>query len=383
MKSLKGPSFLTEEGSIFFYISLALFIVLVVLGHFLVSIVVGLGLLVAIRFNSKKFEDRKKELNQYLIEFTNSVDDMSRQALLNFPIPLTIISQEGDLHWYNSKFKEVVKKEKGHKDNIKSYFPSFPFKELAENGENTSIDLQYGSKNFNVLFSVIEGNEPGNPVYLLYFLDNTRFVTLRDVYTAEKTLVAVIEVDNFDEISKKMDRVERTSLMARIERELTVMAQRMNGIIVKHLEDRFIMVFENRFYENLVTKKFDILEDVKEIKTEKEEYFTLSIGLGVGAKTLTQQYDNSLGALSIALGRGGDQAVVKTPTKVTYYGGRSKAVEKSTKVKARIMANAIRQIMAQSSNVIISGHKSGDMDSFGAALGIHAIAKAMKTLLLS
>jgi c-di-AMP phosphodiesterase-like protein len=228
-----------------------------------------------------------------------------------------------------------------------------------------------------VIFSKIEANETDSAVYMLYFLDNTRFTNLKEAYSSEKTLVAVIEIDNFDEISKKMDRVEKTSLMARIEKELNVFAQRMNGFMVKHLDDRFLVIFENRFLDNLMTKKFDILEQVKQIKTEKDEYFTLSIGLGTGGKTINQQYEYSLGALSIALGRGGDQAVVKGLTKVTYFGGRSKAVEKSTKVKARIIANALRQIIAQSSNIIITGHKSGDMDSFGAALGIHAIAKAM------
>lgn len=377
MKGLKGRSFLTEEGSIFFYISLALFITMVILGNYYTSLLAGVAILVAIRINSNKFEDRKKELNQYLIEFTNTIDDMSRQALLNFPIPLTIIGSDGEIHWYNSKFKEVVKNDKGHKDHIKSYFPAFSMKNLLDANENASFDVQYGTKNYNVIFSKIEGNETDSAVYMLYFLDNTRFTNLKEAYSAEKTLVAVVEIDNFDEISKKMDRVEKTSLMARIERELSVFTQRMNGFMVKHLDDRFLIIFENRFLDNLMTKKFDILEQVKQIKTDKDEYFTLSVGLGVGGKTLNQQYESSLGALSIALGRGGDQAVVKGLTKVTYFGGRSKAVEKSTKVKSRIIANALRQIIAQSSNIIITGHKSGDMDSFGASLAIHAIAKAM------
>ena len=174
-----------------------------------------------------------------------------------------------------------------------------------------------------------------------------------------------------------MDRVDRASLMATIEKHLNLFAQRMNGFAVKYLDDRFVIIFENRFLENLETKKFDVLEEIKEIRTEKDEFFTLSFGVGIGGKTLNQQFDYAKGALSIALGRGGDQAVVKSPGKVNYYGGRSKAVEKRSKVKARMISNAIRQIISQSSNVIITGHKTGDMDSLGAALGIYAIAKAM------
>jgi c-di-AMP phosphodiesterase-like protein len=266
---------------------------------------------------------------------------------------------------------------KSHKDNIKDFIPGFPLKNLKENGESASFDIQNGTKNFNIIYNRVEDHDKESSVYLLFLIDNTRFISLKEIYSAEKSLVALVEIDNFDEISKKMDRVDRSSLMARIEKELNTFAQRMNGFAIKYLDDRFILLFENRFLENLETKKFDILESVKLIRTEKDEFFTLSVGVGVNAKSLNQQFEFAKGALSIALGRGGDQAVVKSAGKVSYYGGRSKAVEKSSKVKARMIANAIRQIIAQSSNVIITGHKSGDIDSFGASLGIYAIAKAM------
>lgn len=377
MKIFKTPNFLMEESKTFFYITLILFLTLIIVGNYYVSLMAGILILVAIRIRTKKHETRKKQLNQYLIEFTNNIDGMSRKALLNFPIPLVIISEDGIVYWYNSKFKEVMNSEKGHKDNIKEYFPSFQLKELVENGENTSFDMQYGAKNFSIMYNRVESQENESTVYLLYLLDNTRYINLKEAYTDERTLIAIIELDNFDEISKKMDRVERSSLLVKIEKEFNTFAQSMNGFVLKFLDDRYVVMFENRFLENLETKKFDILEIVKAIRTEKDEFFTLSIGVSVSAKSLSQQYEYSLGALSIALGRGGDQAVVKSPSKVSYYGGKSKAVEKRTKVKARMIANAIRQIISQSSNVIITGHKSGDMDSFGAAIGICAIAKAL------
>jgi len=377
MKIFKGPIFLKEDNSTFFYIAIILMIATFVQQNYAMGVVSGLLILIAIAISAKKHEDRKKQLNQYLIEFTNTIDDMSRKALLNFPIPLTIISEEGEVHWYNSKFNEAIKGQMGHQDNIRGYIAGFPLKNLVDNGESASFDVQNGNKNFNVIFNKVEDSDKENAVYLLFFIDNTRFTSLKDLYTSEKTLVALVEIDNFDEISKKMDRVDRSSLMAKIEKEVNIYAQRMNGYAIKYLDDRFMMLFENRFLDNLEKKKFDILESVKRIRTEKDEFFTLSIGVGVSAKSLNQQYDLAKGALSIALGRGGDQAVVKSTGKVSYYGGRSKAVEKSSKVKARMIANAIRQIIAQSSNVIITGHKSGDIDSFGAALGIHAIAKAM------
>jgi len=171
--------------------------------------------------------------------------------------------------------------------------------------------------------------------------------------------------------------MERASISGEIEKKLDTFAKRMNGIALKYLDDRYILFFENKHLENLETKRFDILEDVKDLKAENGDYFTLSIGIGINAKTISQQYDYARGALDIALGRGGDQAVVKSSGKVKYYGGKSRAVEKRTKVKARMISYALRQIISQSSNVVITGHKVGDMDSFGASMGIFAIAKGM------
>lgn len=377
MKIFKGPNFLMEDSKIFFYISLIMLAVFLIRGEYIIVCIAMVVILMAIRRSSSRYEDRKKQLNQYLIEFTNTIDGMSKQALLNFPIPLLIISDTGVVYWYNSKFKETLGSKKGHMENIKEYFPSFPLDDLEESTESSSFDLQSGSRNFNVMYNKVEGSGDESTVYLLYLLDNTRFTSLKDVYIAEKSIIALVEIDNFDEMYKKMDRVSRATLMARIEKELSIFAQRMNGYAIKYLDDRFVIMFENRFLENLETKKFDILEDVKKIRTDKDEFFTLSFGVGIGGKTLNQQFDYANGALSIALGRGGDQAVVKSPGKVNYYGGRSKAVEKRSKVKARMISNALRQIFSQSSNVIITGHKSGDMDSLGAALGIYAIAKVM------
>jgi c-di-AMP phosphodiesterase-like protein len=377
MKIFRGPNFLMEDSSTFFYISLIMLVGLVIRGEFIMAAIAAVLILLALRLSTTRYEDKKKELNQYLIEFTNTIDGMSRQALLNVPIPLVIISDTGVVYWYNSKFKEIMRSKKGHKENIKEYFPSFPLAELLENGDSSSFDLQSDNRNYNVMYNKVEGSGEESTVYLLYLLDNTRFQSLKEVYMAEKSIVALVEIDNFDEMYKTMDMVSRASLMAGIEKQLDVFAQRMNGYTIKYLDDRFIIMFESRFLENLETKKFDILEEIKEIRTEKDEFFTLSFGVGTGGKTLNQQFDYAKGALSIALGRGGDQAVIKSSGKVKYYGGRSKAVEKRTKVKARMISNAIRQIFSQSSNVIITGHKTGDMDSLGAALGIYAIAKGM------
>ena len=375
MKPFKGPRFLIEENSIFFYLSIAFIIVIAVLGNYIIALASFLVLLLAMRDSVDKYEKRKKELNKYLIEFTNNIDDMSRKTLLNFPIPLLIINKKGDIFWYNSKFKDIVGEKVDHKENIVDYFKNFSLKDLKE--KNHSLDVSYGNKEYNVLFNEVEGAEDEENLYMLYWLDNTKFTTLRDLYNDEKTVICLIEIDNYDELGKDMDKMERASISGEIEKKLDTFAKRMNGIALKYLDDRYILFFENKHLENLETKRFDILEDVKDLKAENGDYFTLSIGIGINAKTISQQYDYARGALDIALGRGGDQAVVKSSGKVKYYGGKSRAVEKRTKVKARMISYALRQIISQSSNVVITGHKVGDMDSFGASMGIFAIAKGM------
>jgi len=375
MKPFKGPRFLIEENSIFFYLSIAFIIVIAVLGNYIIALVSFLVLLLAMRNSVDKYEKRKKELNKYLIEFTNNIDDMSRKTLLNFPIPLLILNKKGDIYWYNSKFKDIVGEKVDHKENVVDYFKNFPLKDLQEN--KNSLDVSYGNKEYNVLFNEVEGAEDEESLYMLYWLDNTKFSTLRDLYNNEKTVICLIEIDNYDELGKDMDKMERASISGEIEKKLDTFAKRMNGVALKYLDDRYVLLFENKYLENLEAKRFDILEDVKDLKAANGDYFTLSIGIGINAKTISQQYDYAKGALDIALGRGGDQAVVKSAGKVRYYGGKSRAVEKRTKVKARMISYALRQIISQSSNVIITGHKVGDMDSFGASMGIYAIAKGM------
>jgi len=217
MKIFRGPNFLMEESSIFFYVSLVMLVGLVIRGEFIMAVIAAVLILVALRLSTSRYEDKKKQLNQYLIEFTNTIDGMSRQALLNFPIPLVIISDSGVVYWYNSKFKEIMSSKKGHKENIKEYFPAFPLSELAENGDSSSFDIQSDNRNYNVMYNKVEGSGEESTVYLLYLLDNTSFSSLKELYMDEKSIVALVEIDNFDEMYEKMDRVDRASLMAAIE----------------------------------------------------------------------------------------------------------------------------------------------------------------------
>lgn len=210
---------------------------------------------------------------------------------------------------------------------------------------------------------------------MLYWIDNTNFTTLKTKYNDEKVNVGLIQIDNYDDVRNNTDETNRPIVFAEIDKMLNSLAARISGFIRKYENDKYLIIFENRHLENLEMKKFEILDNVREIDLGNKIPVTLSIGVGVNGKSLTQQYEYAKAAMDIALGRGGDQVVVKRIDKLSFYGGKSKAVEKRTKVKARVIAHALRQLIEQSEKVFIMGHKNGDMDSFGASIGIYRAVK--------
>ncbi|QSX04971.1 DHH family phosphoesterase [Sedimentibacter sp. zth1] len=380
MKEFKLPEFLKDDNYLFLVI-LFIFSVIFVLNKLytiaLLSIITIIIILVA---TLGKHNRRQKNLKNYVIDFTNNLENLSVSSIFNFPMPALIIDDEGKVCWYNLKFREVIL-DMDNFEKLEDIAPSFSIKSLQDNNQgvlnNLEIIINSDQKCYNVLYSKLsEGQFSDNAEYILYWVDNTSFKTLKNKYNDERPIAMIIQIDNFDEMSEKMDKLIRASMVAEIEKILNKYATEMNGFVLKYNAYRFLMVIENQFLESLENKKFSLLEEVKEIKSSGEFYYTLSIGVGAYAKTIGQLLECSKGALDIALGRGGDQAVVKKINSVKFYGGKSKAVEKRTKVKARVISFALRQIIDQSSNVIIMGHKIGDMDSLGSSIGLYSIAKS-------
>ena len=283
------------------------------------------------------------------------------------------------MFWFNNKFKELLKDSSDAIENIEEFIGGFPLNSMDGNKEGSinSIEVPDTGRSFTVLYYELEEGRFGEgKSYVCYWNENTAFVTLRNKYNDERPITMFIQIDNYDEISEKLELGEKSSMTAQIEKILNKYASEMNGFVLKYDNSKFFMMIENKYLETLEAKKFSMLDDVKSIKGTNDFNFTLSIGTGAMAKTLTQLLDYSKGALDVALGRGGDQAVVKRINSVKFYGGKSKAVEKRTKVRARIISYALRQIIDQSSNVIIMGHRVGDMDSLGASIGVCSIARS-------
>lgn len=375
----KTPMFLKDDSFIYFVVIILLMLVLLVEGMYTYAAITGLILIAITAFTLRKQVLRKRELKNYIIDYTKNIDNLSVNSFYYSPLPICIIGSDGKMFWFNNKFKGLMESEFDAIENIDEFVNNFPLNSLDGNKEGTvsNVEIPDGDRTFNVMYSELEEGRFGEgKSYVCYWNESTAFITLRNKYNDERPITMLVQIDNYEEISEKLELGEKSSMTAQVEKILNKYASQMNGFVLKYDNYKFLMMIENKFLDILEAKKFSMLDDVKSIKGSSDFNFTLSIGTGALAKNLTQLLEYSKGALDIALGRGGDQAVVKRLNSVKFYGGKSKAVEKRTKVRARIISYALRQIIDQSSNVIIMGHRVGDMDSLGASIGLYAIARS-------
>ena len=322
---------------------------------------------------------KRVEWTKYIEGLSEELDTATKHGILNLPLPLVMVEVDGTISWYNPKFTEVIDKKGLLHKNISTLIPNFDIDNIMNSKEEMSIEATYNDRQFKVLYNVVKNNRKNSNrksiIIMLYWIDITSFTVLKDKYNSEKMNVALIQVDNYDDVINSSDETNRPIVLAEIDKRLNTLAYRMKALIRKFENDKYLIMFENQYLEHLEAKRFDILDDIREISMGNKIPATLSIGVGANGKNPAQQYEYSKAALDIALGRGGDQAVVKKIDKLSFYGGKSKAVEKRTKVKARVIAHALRQLIDQSDKVFIMGHKIGDMDSFGASMGIYRAVK--------
>ncbi len=244
------------------------------------------------------------------------------------------------------------------------------FEEIETNHTQLHI-LERNGKQFKLVTKMVGEEEEAK--LFVYFFDVTNYENLKDRYNNEKICVCKINIDNYDELIASTSANNQMSVPTEVDKLIRQWAQKMNGSINKLSNSQYIMHIESGHVEKMIESKFDILDTVRGIETEADFPVSLSIGIGTGGKTLMATDEYATAALDLALGRGGDQAVVKWVNKVEYYGGKMQTVEKGNKGKSRVVAHALKQLIEQSKKVIIMGHVNPDMDCFGAALGIHRL----------
>ena len=327
-----------------------------------------------------------------LISFATQYGQIQRRLLRDLDLPHALLDDQGKVIWTNKEFENLVHKEKGYKKSITTLFPGMTRDKLpGRNGDVfTEMDVDFENRDFHVKArkislkemamnsDIIEAEGYDGYLVAIYLFDETALkIALREI-DDQSLAVGLIYLDNYDEALESVEEVRRSLLIALIDRKVNKYISALDGIAKKLEKDKYLVIRRNKAVAQLKGARFDVLEDVKTVNIGNEMAVTLSIGMGLDGLTYAQNYEFARNAIDLALGRGGDQAVVKTPENVAYYGGKSQQVEKNTRVKARVKAQALREIITGKDRVIIMGHRLADIDSFGSAVGIYRIALTLE-----
>lgn len=334
-------------------------------------------LLYLIYYNHKIISKRNLQWVEYIETLSMDMDKTAKQTLIDFPLPLCILNNTGNLTWYNGKFSKLVKQNDMIEKPIDEVVPSIMLDNFTKSDTaNMQTSTQIGNKIFDIKYNIIE-NENHEKSFALYFFDVTEFNELKTAYEMEKPVIINLQVDSFDEVLDSASEDVRPIIEAEVERTIKLWANKHSGAFRKITKDKYLAFMDEKALRDLEADKFSILDEIRKIDHGNSLPLTLSIGAASMASDLSSTYKNSITSLDLALGRGGDQAVIRRDERSIFYGGRSKAVEKKTRVKARIIAHALRDLINESEAVIIMGHHNPDLDSMGSAIGMYGICKML------
>ena len=324
-----------------------------------------------------------------MVSFATQYGQIQKVLLRELELPYAMLDEEGHVIWTNARFEEIVHKDKGYRKSITSLFPSITREKLPFEEDEVSFDLTYEDRNYEVRMrkismkemaqnsDIIEGDGYDGCLFAFYLFDETALrIALQEV-DDQSLSVGMIYLDNYDEALDSVEEVRRSLLTALIDRKVNKYIAALDGICKKIEKDKYMVILRKKSVALLRENKFDLLDDVKTVNIGNEMAVTISIGIGLDGLSYAQNYEFARNAIDLALGRGGDQAVIKTPDNTIYFGGKSQQVEKDTRVKARVKAQALREIISSKDQVLIMGHRLADADSFGAAVGIYRIARIL------
>lgn len=324
------------------------------------------------------YNKRKGELSSYINELTFSVDSAAKNTLINSPFPLIILETTGNVLWRSSTFNKEFANV-----GINAYIDDLA-KEIKAEIQNNNFKVDKKVNIDNKIYHVIgefikmkkkDRKKENKYIITLYFIDITKEIDLTNEYNNAKTCVGIVMLDNYEEIIQRIAEESKPQVIAAIEKKLYEWASAAGGLIIKKERDTYVFVIEQKYLEELENNKFTILDEMKEIETDEGMPITLTIAISNEGESNYEKYESALVAIDIALGRGGDQAVIRQEGKYTFFGGKTQEVEKRTKVKARVISHALEELIKKSDNVIVMGHVNGDIDSIGSSLGIYRLAK--------
>ena len=339
--------------------------------------VAAVGLYVYFNNRNKK---RRQGILQYIDNVTGSVDTASKSTLINSPLPIMVFRPDtGEVIWSNENFLQLAGvREHLFEMKVEDAVPNFPVQWLLERKQECPDRVVMNNRRFRVYGSMVRARSRSgeqNLVATTYWVDTTEADHLREAYTATRPVLAILMLDNYEDLMKACADTQRSAVLAQIDEKLGAWSAAGEGLLLKTERDRYLFLFEECHYAHFVEEKFSVLDAIRDINVGEGVHPTLSIGVGKDADSIPDLYKNAKLSLEMALSRGGDQAVVRGRVDFEFYGGRSKTTEKRTKVKSRVMANALIELMADASEIYVMGHSYADMDALGAAIGICCAAR--------
>ena len=323
---------------------------------------------------------RRQGVLQYIDSVTGSVDTASKSTLINSPLPTLVFRPDtGEIIWSNESFLQLAGvREHLFEMRLSEAVPDFQVQWLLSGKQESPERVELNNHRFRVYGSLVRSrNRTGvqSLVATTYWVETTEADHLREVYEASRPVAAILMLDNYEDLMKACEDTQRSAVLAQIDEKLQTWANAGQGILLKTDRNHYLFLFEEQYFQHFVDEKFSILDTVRAIRVAENIHPTLSIGIGKDSPSIPELYKNAKLSLEMALSRGGDQAVVRNQVDFAFYGGRTKATEKRTKVKSRVMANAFRELIADAGEVYIMGHSFADMDAVGAAAGICCAAR--------
>lgn len=331
----------------------------------------------------------KKYITDEVINFATQYSTVQKHLLNDFEIPYALLDGSGKVLWVNEQFGAVTGIDKKYHKSITGIFPAITKEFLLKTEDSAELRMEYEDKIYRASIthipfaSMVEDGvnvdmgESGEVITALYLFDETKLYRYKLENREQKQVSALVYIDNYEEALESIEDVNRSLLTALIDRKVNQYFTNIDGLVRKMEKDKYFVVFKYKYLQQLEEDKFSLLEDVKTVKVGNEMAVTLSIGVGIRGSNYNENYDYARAAIDLALARGGDQAVIKNKEAIHYYGGKTQQVERNTRVKARVKAHALHEIMECRDNVLIMGHNLSDVDSIGAGIGIYCAAKVL------
>lgn len=333
----------------------------------------------------------RKKLQKDLIQFAQNYASLQMRMMQEMAIPFAVLNVEGHLLWGNDEFVSVAVNKKAARRNIANIFHEITPDTLPETEDQDSIiRVTAGDRAYRAVMRRITAREEDRAeeialdqmiddqsVIVMFLYDETEMLELEQIREEEKLIIGLLYIDNYEETLSSIDEVRQSLLSALIDRKINKYMQGIDAISKKLEKDKYMFVFKQKYLSELKAGRFSLLEEIRAINIGNEQTCTISIGIGIGDETLNERYTWARAAIDLALGRGGDQVVIKKGEHEEFFGGKRVQIERNTRVKARVKAHALKELIEGKEKVIVMGHSIGDVDSFGASVGIYRIAKTL------